>query len=67
VVAVLMTAVLFLARPHLAVLALEGVAVVLGLGLAGLVVYGTGLALRKYQPPARVIFGGGAFVSFEFA
>ena len=57
VVAVLATLLLFIARPHLAVLVLDGLGVAFALALAGAATWITGMALGKFRPPARIIAG----------
>ena len=64
VAAVLATLLLFIARPHLAVLTLEGIGVTLALILAGAVTWMTGMALGKFRPPARITLGR---LSVEFS
>ena len=56
-VAVLATLMLFIARPHLAVLVLDGLGLALALALAAAATWIAGMALGKFRPPARIILG----------
>ena len=48
---------LFIARPHLAVLVLDGLGLALALALAAAAAWAIGMALGKFRPPARIILG----------
>ena len=56
-------AVLFLARPHLAVLVLDGFGIVLGLAVLAGLTYLAGIVAGRFKPPARIQLG---WLNLEF-
>lgn len=56
-IAVLAVMLLFAARPHLAILVLDGLGLALAITLAGAAAWMTGMALGKFKPPARITLG----------